>query len=145
MRKIFTLLFTIVLLTFVTACNDNEVENNDNNSSEMSPPIESAESETEDTNSDEEQALDNEDQLLDEDNVSNIDIIDFEESPVIEKEVDVSGLDVEIETDNRNNRVILFLDNKKPIYKTIYVKHDQRLKIIDIGKNEGQIFNEIIK
>lgn len=111
----------------------------------MSPPIESAESETEDTNSDEEQALDNEDQLLDEDNVSNIDIIDFEESPVIEKEVDVSGLDVEIETDNRNNRVILFLDNKKPIYKTIYVKHDQRLKIIDIGKNEGQIFNEIIK
>lgn len=132
MRMIFTLLITIVLLTFVTACNNNEVEDNDNNSSQMSPPIESAESETEDTNSDE-------------DNVSNIDIIDFEESPVIEKEVDVSGLDVEIETDNRNNRVILFLDNKKPIYKTIYVKHDKRLKIIDIGKNEEQVFNEIIK
>lgn len=151
MRRVFTLLFIIGLLTFVTACGDNKMEDN---SVKKFPSPESTESETEDTNeetaSDEEQPPDNEDtsnenQIVDEDKVSNIDIIDFEEALVIEDEVDVSGLDVDIQTDNRNNRVILFLDNNEPIYKTIYVKHKQRLKIIDIQQDAGQIFNEVIE
>src|SRR5699024_4573702 len=68
----------------------------------------------------------------------------YEEVEVIEEHIDIADMDVKVETDNPNKRVLLFSDNDKVMYKTIYIKEKQRLKIIDIYEDNGQIFNEII-
>ena len=164
MRKIITILITIGVIFGLAACgtnNDtnsadsNEIEDNEEVTKDEENKKEVDSEETENKESD--QSNDgnninssNENENSDSETESNTEeenseVREFEESEVIEEEVDVSGLNVDIETDNDNNRVILFKENNKPVYKTVYIKRDQRLKIIDIKNNEGQIYNEIIE
>lgn len=105
---------------------------------------EAADSGTDNENTEDNQEIDSNKVKDDNPSAANIDIIDFEEATVIEDEIDVSELTVKVETDNRNNRVILFFDGDELLYKTIFVKRDNRLKIIDIKHDDGQIFNNII-
>src|SRR5699024_3486024 len=134
MKKIITILMTIGVIFGLAACGTN----NDTNSAESNEIEDSTEVTKDEGNTNE---VDSEEESEEEKSK----IEEFKESEVIEKEIDVSDLNVEIETDNDNNRVILFKENNKPVYKTVYIKRDQRLKIIDIENNEGQIYNKIIE
>ncbi|AZP04765.1 putative periplasmic lipoprotein [Jeotgalibaca ciconiae] len=49
-----------------------------------------------------------------------------------------------IVTDNQGKRIFLFSDGQNQIYKTIYIKHDNRLKIIDLQKDD-LVYNKIIQ
>ncbi|HJB24874.1 MAG TPA: hypothetical protein H9946_12110 [Candidatus Jeotgalibaca pullicola] len=49
-----------------------------------------------------------------------------------------------IVTDNQGKRIFLFSDGQKQIYKTIYIKHDNRLKIIDLQEDD-LVYNKIIQ
>lgn len=46
-------------------------------------------------------------------------------------------------TDNQGTRVFLFRDENKQMYKTIFVKNNNRLKVIDLQKDQ-MVFNEQI-
>lgn len=69
---------------------------------------------------------------------------EFEEAPIIEKTIDVSDLQLNIETDNPNKRVLFFsTDTGQKRYKSIFVKRTERLKIIDLS-DEGILYNREI-
>lgn len=59
-------------------------------------------------------------------------------------EIATENYQVNIETDNPNNRVI-FLENQsgEKLYKSIFIKNTNRLKIIDL-KNDNLIYNQVI-
>lgn len=137
MKKLLTILFSISIIVGLAACsNDDTAEDTTSEDNETAEVEEQEEQET-DVESDE---------IMDEDTEEqNPEMDDYEEASKIEEKVDLDGLEVEVETDNDNNRVLLFLDEGKEVYKTIYIKRDHRLKIIDIIDNEGQIYNDTIK
>jgi len=67
----------------------------------------------------------------------------MDEYKTIADHVDVSKYDVRVVEDNSNKRIMLLNDdNKKPEYKTIYIKHKNMLKIIDL--NGGLVYKGII-
>src|SRR5699024_937528 len=47
-------------------------------------------------------------------------------------------------TDNQGTRVFIFRSGDEQAYKTVFVKHDKRLKVIDL-KQDQLVLNEIIK
>lgn len=69
----------------------------------------------------------------------------MEEYKQISELIDVDKYQAIIETDNRNNRVILFEnDQKEKQYKSIFVKADKHLKLLDINNNEKPLYNDFL-
>ncbi|MEZ7171143.1 hypothetical protein [Sporosarcina sp. OR05] len=72
------------------------------------------------------------------------DLTDYEEYDVLSSEIDVDAYIASVVEDNEGKRVILFSNEVgEKIYKSIFVKHDQRLKIIDLH-DDGLLFNDTI-
>ncbi|MDN6627088.1 MAG: hypothetical protein L0K82_07725 [Pisciglobus halotolerans] len=115
-----------------------ESSESDKNSSE-SASIESSESANEDANDDTEAT---EQDLIGAETVS--DASDYPELEYAQKKVDFSGLDGYIVADNPNKRVVIFKDNQEQVYKTIFIKRNNYLKVINLG-GEGLILNESIQ
>lgn len=69
---------------------------------------------------------------------------EYEEQEIIEKEIAEGKYDVEVETDNKGTRVMFYEIDGEKYYKTIFVKNDNRLKIIDLQNDDGLIYNETI-
>lgn len=137
MKKLLTILFSISIIVGLAACSNDDTAEDTTSEDNETPEVEEQEEQATDVESDE---------IMDEDTEEqNPEMDDYEEASKIEEKVDLDGLEVEVETDNDNNRVLLFLDEGKEVYKTIYIKRDHRLKIIDIIDNEGQIYNDTIK
>lgn len=68
----------------------------------------------------------------------------FPEFNIIAEHIDLDAYSGTVQTDNRGNRVITFADaNGHKKYKSIFVKRDNRLKIVHFD-DDGLIFNEII-
>lgn len=69
---------------------------------------------------------------------------DYKELPTVLDQIGSDEYKQIIETDNPNKRVILFEDdNHQKKFKSIFIKHDNRLKVIDLTKDQ-LIINEII-
>lgn len=69
----------------------------------------------------------------------------IEEFSKINEVTPIDSLQYEVETDNPNNRVILFENaTGQKVVKSIYVKSTGRLKVIDLQADET-LFNEGIK
>lgn len=134
------------------AVNTNDEEQNtnedaadtDNNASENAAENENADN----AGNNEDNADENADTNKDAANDSDIpaDLEDFEEAEVLSKHIELDKVSSKVETDNPNKRVILFEDDGEKVYKSIFIKNENRLKIIDIkdGDEEGQIYNEKI-
>lgn len=61
---------------------------------------------------------------------------DYEETKHLDTLFDPAEYEVRVLTDNPNTRVLMFLDdNGQQRYKTVYVKHDGFLKVIDLTEN----------
>lgn len=64
----------------------------------------------------------------------------LEEFSDLEEHMPLADLTADIEADNQGKRVILYEDSTgQKVYKSVYVKHDQHVKIIDL-KNEGLVY-----
>lgn len=59
--------------------------------------------------------------------------LSYEESAVLAQQIPLNELTERVQTDNPGKRVILFENSSgEKVYKSIFVKHDQFLKIIDL-------------
>lgn len=70
--------------------------------------------------------------------------VNFEELPTINEIMENKEYLMQVETDNQNKRILFFEnDNGEKLFKSIYIKHDQRLKVIDLAKDQ-MVYNEKI-
>lgn len=132
MRRIITISGMLLFLLLVaSACQSSEEQETDNNKI------------TDEKNADStEEASDDTEHHADEENADNV--YEYEEQEVIEGQIEEGDYDIVVETDNRENRVLFYERNGEKYYKIIYIKDQNRLKIIDIYNDHGQIYNEII-
>ena len=66
----------------------------------------------------------------------------FEEVTVIKEEIDIEGLHVEEKVNTKSKRILLFINNDGHlVYKSIYMKENNFLKIIDTQHNQGEVFH----
>ena len=71
-------------------------------------------------------------------------IKNFEESNKLAEIIDLNELSVNVVTDDSNKRVILFTRDSQKMYKSIFIKSTQFLKIINLQQNEVEIFSDSI-
>lgn len=156
MKKVALILF-LSMLFILGACSNNDREDQTLDGGNSNAGTEESQAETaDDATNDDEKATDSEneserhadDQTINEpdngEEASDNQLADLPEYEILEDEIDVNTLEAKIETDNPNKRVILYADdNGKQQYKSIFIKNENRLKIIQFNDN-GQIFNGVI-
>lgn len=70
---------------------------------------------------------------------------DFPEYPILNNIIDLQVYVANIETDNEGTRVIFFEDTDgNKIYKSVFVKNESYLKVIELEDGEGILYNEVI-
>ena len=70
---------------------------------------------------------------------------DYEEYQTLSEKIDLTMYQAELETDNRGKRILLFADaDGRNIYKSIYIKHDRHLKIVQLD-GEGLLYNNQVQ
>lgn len=169
MKKLFLILVGFAFIIGMTACSNkgqetitfnysnsddqeaNENNNQDNNGADLEANKENEnnnelESQNDDENEDNEIEQDKSKDEEDEE-VRTVpeELVDYEEGSALTNEIDVNQLTANVQTDNQNNRVIIFSnEQKEKRYKSIYLKRKDRLKIIDLDEDK-QIFNEVIR
>lgn|SRR5699024_430523 len=159
MKKMIVVLFSALFLLSLTACSSGENNNNTANSIENNDHNAEVEQSTDNNDNnnnaanDEKDEADNNSENVSDDNSNNNDdddvpdkLADFEETKELQANIeDLNSLTPEIETDNDNKRIILFADdNDRKQYKSIFIKQKQRLKIIELNKDDGLLFNDTI-
>lgn len=98
--------------------------------------------ETEPTVENEEQVEGNDSNHSNDNNYPNVpaDITSFEEYNTIMNKVNAENLSFHLVTDNQGNRIMFLVDeNGNKHYKTIFIKYNKQLEIIDV-KNGGQVY-----
>lgn len=164
-KALLILLVTIVL----AACgNDNsdssepsEVPANEPSQSEEAGTDEEDQSEgteedqLEDTDEDTSEDIDEDtSEGIDEDTSEDIDessgtdnsaIEDFDEYNIVAEHIDLDEYTGIVKTDNKGNRVILYEDaDGEKEYKSVFVKNDNRLKVISFDDDEKPLYNDRI-
>ena|SRR5699024_2343787 len=161
MRKLAVVLFASMLF-ILGACsgNDNDSSQNDGADNNANTEENQDQNANDNANDDVVNNTDNETDNEEENNAddqatneidngdntsSDNELADYPEYDTLVDEIDVDSLQAEVETDNQNKRVILYSDdNDKKVFKSIFIKKKDRLKIIDFD-DDGEIFNEVIK
>jgi hypothetical protein len=72
------------------------------------------------------------------------DISQYEELEYAKDTIDFSGYESRLLTDNQGTRVMFFSEGSEQVYKTVFVKNDNWLKVIDL-KADDLLLNEKIK
>lgn len=160
MKKILLLVFSLVLVVALSACGDKENTNKDpvtdsgNNANENVDPDNNVKDNADndatnnaENNTDKAENNQNNNQTSEnEDNNNSAELADFEEAKLVEEHIDdLDELQVVVETDNPNKRIILYKDGNKVQYKSIFIKDDQHLKIINTHDEGKPLFNDRIK
>lgn len=155
MKRLLFLSFSLLLLLGAAACSssdksDEQPADTQEESQDIQDDGASDDTADEEDADEAEEPEDAEEQEAAEDSSSNIpdSLKDYEESDEFAANIDdLNELNPEVETDNPNKRVILYSENDhEKKYKSIFIKDQKRLKIIELdGKDEGLIFNEVIK
>ncbi|HIS29449.1 MAG TPA: hypothetical protein IAA78_08290 [Candidatus Avamphibacillus intestinigallinarum] len=163
--------FVLILSVTLAACgnsDDKDTSNSENNDQDTTATEEQDNQDSvekkEEKNADEDKAADKEDdskadkeednskseksddKKSDDNSKEKSDLAQYDEYDVLNSKIkDIDSYPARVETDNPNTRVILFgEDNGQKDYKSIFVKRENRLKIIDL-KKDNQIYNDIIK
>ncbi|MBM6615071.1 hypothetical protein JTF06_09255 [Desemzia sp. RIT804] len=68
---------------------------------------------------------------------------DYPELSAIQEEIDLDTVEGHLVTDNPGTRVIIFVEDGQQAYKSIYIKSDNRLKLVDFKANELLIDEEL--
>ena len=65
---------------------------------------------------------------------SNSNLLGHEEAEVLAQHIPLDELTAQVEVDNQGKRITLFENESgKKVYKSIFIKHDNHLKIIDLN------------
>jgi len=75
---------------------------------------------------------------------ANSNLLGHEEAEILAEYIPMDELTAQVEVDNQNKRVTLFENESgQKVYKSIFIKHDNHLKIIDLKADdllfEGQL------
>ncbi|MBW8351839.1 hypothetical protein K0H71_20775, partial [Bacillus sp. IITD106] len=139
--KLLILLLSICLLAACTSQKEvgTQANNNEKDKVEVTQP-----SEQEDNQNNESGSTEVPDKQLDDSTTTGTEQTDYIELSIVFNKIGNNEYEQVVETDNSNKRVILFEDqNHHKKFKSIYIKHDNRLKVIDLANNE-LILNEIL-
>ncbi|MFJ7661905.1 hypothetical protein ACIQXW_05820 [Lysinibacillus sp. NPDC097162] len=134
------------VVTMLAACSNNEAtEKNETTNQDISQQQEKQENQQ--GKDQVEQPVQPEQNVQGEDK-KNIDLSEWTSLPEyskINEQIDnKDGIHFEKVTDTRDKRILLIIDeNGTKLYKSIFIKNTNRLKIINI-KDGGQIFNEVL-
>lgn len=71
------------------------------------------------------------------------DLSTYEEYGVLEETIDVAQYEPKVETDNDGNRVILFYEDERVAYKSVYVKDERHLKVVSTD-DEAPLYNDTL-
>lgn len=131
------IIITVIIASLLTACTTNKATSENRNGVAIEENLVYAEIEN-----DIELANEN-----DEEDVVSVEISDnikgFKEYETIEETIELNNHYIEIVEDNFGKRVMIIKDDhNQEVYKTIFTKKTNRLKIIAFDK--GQIFSQII-
>ncbi len=139
MRKTFIFCLSVLLLTACTGKDEQTQDannSNDGSTAQTTKPENNQPDGTGNNKVHEEKSADS--------SAANEDQSDYTELPVVLEKIGNDEYEEIVKTDNANKRVILFEDqNHNKLFKSIYIKHDNRLKVIDLAKDQ-MIFNEVI-
>ena len=156
MKKVFVILLGIIL---VAGCSSNDSDQLESQQQEASNEIVDsdedfeAEAESKENSNNSDGATEDKENLEDESDdqdksdtvMNNGDLETYPEYDTIAEHIDLDVYQGIVETDNKGNRIILFEDAKgRSEYKSIFIKHDNRLKIIQFD-DDSLLYNGIIK
>src|SRR5699024_6499011 len=125
MRKLLMVIVTSLFLIGLVACSDtqdeeqvetdndteeNEEQDETNNDVEENEEKDETDNDVEDNGSNKDEKQQDDQNKHDETTGTNDEIADYEEAEVIEDHIDIADMDVKVETDNPNKRVLLFSD-----------------------------------
>ncbi|WP_182201335.1 hypothetical protein [Paraliobacillus salinarum] len=127
-------LFILIALLLLSACNTGVQDEADENSNSQNTDEETVTDQ--DNSEDAEQANDGE---------SNEDLSNFPEITYISDKIEIDQYEMMVETDNEGSRVILYSKDGQKHYKSVYVKDEKRLKLLDIHEGGEPLINEVIQ
>lgn len=135
-----------VLAVFLAACGNDEeatpAENEDLSVDEIAPDVEDQAESTEPEEAEPTTEEAPEEESTGEESKASYDpgnanLLEHEESEVLAEHIPLDELTAQVEADNEGKRIILFEDKDgKKVYKSILIKHDNHLKIIDLNGDE---------
>lgn len=64
------------------------------------------------------------------------DLTEYSETTAIQETIDLTELTGYVISDNPGTRILIFTNEGKQVYKSIFVKDEKQLKVIDLKKNE---------
>lgn len=64
------------------------------------------------------------------------DLTEYPETTAIQETIDLTELTGHIISDNPGTRILIFTNEEKQVYKSIFVKDEKQLKVIDLEQNE---------
>ncbi|WP_342514834.1 hypothetical protein MKY34_08940 [Sporosarcina sp. FSL K6-1522] len=74
-----------------------------------------------------------------------LDLEVYEEYQTLSEKIDLTLYQATLETDNPGKRILLFTDaDGRKVYKSIFIKHDRHLKIIELD-GDGLLYNHQIQ
>lgn len=143
MKKLLIVLLSVIFLTACSTNSEDETQQNDNQDEKVPTQEENTSAEADDETSmeeDESEAPENSTQI------NNDHLRDFVEFDYLAEELDLTTHEGVVETDNEGNRIIIFQTEEGiKEYKSIFVKHDHRLKIVQFDNEDNLLFNDIIE
>lgn len=133
MKKMIGLLFSISLLGACNAGDTDEANEETTLTQEEEAAGDDETQVTEAAATEEEMAPVDDEDLEDAEMIS--DLSEYEEFEN-QNTFDPSQLDAYLITDNPGTRVVLFTDGDEQMFKSIYIKEDNRFKVVDLVENE---------
>lgn len=127
MKRLMYILFTSGAL--LAACAGTTQDENEPNEVQETESVENMDGEA----SAEEMAPASDEEIEQADTVS--ESLDYEEL-AYQDVFNPEEYDARLITDNPGTRVFIFRDGEQQVYKTVYIKSDNRLKLIDIANNQ---------
>lgn len=134
MKGFKNILFILLALLLLTACNTDTQDESDENANNQAPDEEALSDR--DNSEDTEQTNDRE---------SNKDLSNFPEVTYISDKIEIDQYEMMLETDNEGSRVILYSKDGQKHYKSVYVKDEKRLKLLDTHEGGEPLINEVIE
>ena len=64
------------------------------------------------------------------------DLTEYPETTAIQETIELTELTGYIVSDNPGTRILIFTNEEKQVYKSIFVKDEKQLKVIDLEQNE---------
>lgn len=64
------------------------------------------------------------------------DLTEYPETTAIQETIELTELTGYIVSDNPGTRILIFINEEKQVYKSIFVKDEKQLKVIDLEQNE---------